>query len=101
MTSEVKGEELKAKLKDQRWRLDNLYKVVNKKGTVETFKMNQHQRRFYDEMWYCNLILKARQLGMTTFIQILFLDHALFTSNIKCGVIVSYRQLKQAASDQT
>lgn len=85
--SKLNKAELIKNLKDQRWRLNNLYKVVDKRGEVVRFKMNRHQERFYNEMWYCNLILKARQLGMTTLIQILFLDHALFTSNIKCGVI--------------
>ncbi len=34
-----------------------------------------------------NLILKARQMGITTFICILFLDAAVFNSNTHCGII--------------
>lgn len=74
-------------LGNQLWRLNNLYTVIDKEGRSVKFEMNAHQEAFYHEMWYCNLILKARQLGYTTFVQIFFLDQALFTSNTKCGVI--------------
>ncbi len=49
--------------------------------------MNQAQVRLYNEMWYRNLIPKARQLGMTTFIQIFILDRCLFNDNTNAGVI--------------
>jgi hypothetical protein len=42
-------------------------------------------------MWYMNVILKARQLGMTTFICIFFLDQALFNSYTSCGIIAHNR----------
>src|SRR5262249_16471330 len=35
----------------------------------------------------CNLILKARQLGFTTFIQLFMLDACLFNSNVRAGTI--------------
>jgi hypothetical protein len=38
-------------------------------------------------MHYFNVILKARQLGFSTFILIYMLDAALFNSNHQCGVI--------------
>ena len=34
-----------------------------------------------------NIILKARQLGFTTLIAIPWLDTALFTPNMRCGII--------------
>lgn len=49
--------------------------------------MNWAQSRLLKFMWFLNLILKARQLGFTTFICIFFLDTALFTPNTKCGII--------------
>ena len=39
------------------------------------------------ELHYLNVILKARQLGFTTFIQLFMLDACLFNSNIRAGTI--------------
>jgi hypothetical protein len=36
---------------------------------------------------YCNLILKARQLGFSTFIQVWMLDQCIFNSNVRAGTI--------------
>ena len=74
-------------LADEEFRLNNLYKVKNKQGEVVTFQMNWAQRALYKGMWYLNIILKARQLGMTTFIQIFMLDRCLFNENTRAGVI--------------
>lgn len=49
--------------------------------------MNEAQEELYREMWYQNLILKARQKGFTTFICLFILDCALFNSNVECGII--------------
>ena len=51
------------------------------------FKPNEAQLRFMKRLWTRNLILKARQLGFTTLIAILWLDHALFNANQNCGII--------------
>ena len=72
---------------DVRWRLDNLYSITDKQGAVVPFKMNWAQEALFDEMHYLNLILKARQLGFTTFIQLLMLDACVFNSNIRAGTI--------------
>ncbi|EZJ64316.1 pyruvate/2-oxoglutarate dehydrogenase complex, dihydrolipoamide acyltransferase domain protein, partial [Escherichia coli 2-005-03_S4_C2] len=34
-----------------------------------------------------NIILKARQLGFSTAIDIYFLDQALFIPHLKCGIV--------------
>lgn len=49
--------------------------------------MRAAQRFLFENMWYLNIILKARQLGFSTAIQIFLLDYALFNDNKKCGVI--------------
>lgn len=77
---------------DPVWRLHNLYKIMVKEdeddeGLVLTFKPNRAQRRLMKRLHYRNLILKARQLGFTTFICILFLDYCLFTPNVRAGII--------------
>lgn len=84
------------KLGDWKWRLNNLYKIVATetdddgnvtKSEVLTLRMNGAQERLFDGMWHKNVILKARQLGMTTFVMIFMLDQCLFNENISCGVI--------------
>jgi len=63
---------------------------------VIPFKPNRAQRRFIKRLWNRNLILKARQLGFTTLIAIIWLDHALFNSNQRCGIIA--QNLKAAGA---
>lgn len=81
------GERLKERLSDRYWRLNNLYYIKDKSGKKVKFKMNWAQNKIYNEVWYFNIILKARQLGFTTFIMIYFLDACLFNSNHSAGVI--------------
>lgn len=75
------------RLADPYWRLNNLYYIVDKQGKKKLFRMNWAQEQLYKGMWYCNVILKARQLGMSTFVCMLFLDRCLFNSNVAAGVI--------------
>jgi hypothetical protein len=72
---------------DVLWRLNNLYWITDKDGKKVSFRTNWAQQRFVEDMHYLNLILKARQLGFTTFIQLFMLDACLFNSNIRAGVI--------------
>lgn len=74
-------------LKDPYWRINNLYCIVNKRGTKQRFKLNWAQQALYNDMWYCNIILKARQLGISTFISLLFLDRCLFNENVSAGIL--------------
>jgi hypothetical protein len=81
-------------LKNPMWRISHLYKIIVKDedeeesdGLVMLFKPNRAQRRFIERMWHRNIILKARQLGFSTLIAILWLDHALFNANVSCGII--------------
>ena len=87
MTSKNEIERAKLLLSDRKWRLDNLYYITNKRGEKQLFKRNWAQSQLYDELHYCNIVLKARQLGITTFISLLFLDIALFNPNVCCGII--------------
>ncbi|KAL8195931.1 UNVERIFIED_CONTAM: hypothetical protein K2H54_000160 [Gekko kuhli] len=45
------------------------------------------QELLFRTMWYLNIVLKARQLGFSTAIDIYLLDEALFNKNLKCGII--------------
>jgi hypothetical protein len=72
---------------DWRWRLTNLYWIIDKDGRRQRFEMNWAQEALFNQMHYMNVILKARQLGFTTFIQIFMLDAAVFNSDIRAGTI--------------
>lgn len=79
--------DLESTLGNQYWRLNNLYHIVNKDGKDQIFKMNSAQEDFFKNRSNRNIILKARQLGFSTLIQIYMLDCALFNSNMRCDVI--------------
>lgn len=104
MTRMIDATELAAKLDDPYWRLSNLYQIITKgsddeddEGLVIDFKPNRAQRRFMVRLWNRNVILKARQLGFTTLIAILWLDTALFSKDpIRCGVIAQDRETAES-----
>lgn len=94
------AEILAENLADPMWRLSNLYKIIIKgddeeDGLVIQFKPNRAQRRLLARLWHRNIILKARQLGFTTLICMLWLDTAAFSKEpMRCGIIA---QDKEAA----
>src|SRR5262249_41561711 len=59
-------EAIKGRFLSREWRLDNLYFIQNERGEVVRFVRNESQRAFWDNAWYLNAILKARQLGFST-----------------------------------
>lgn len=84
-------DELKEKLGDRWWRLNNLYYVKDKRGKKVLFQPNAVQTEIHDGLWFFNIIPKARQLGITTFFAILYLDQILFSENQTAGII-AHRQ---------
>lgn len=84
-------------IKDKRWRMDNLYFIVTKDGKKELFRMNRAQVHFFDNylskpgaIYHRHVILKSRQLGFTTFIDIFILDEILFNTN-KDGIVIAHK----------
>ena len=83
-------------IKNQKWRLDNLYFIVTKDGDKIVFSMNRAQKHFYDTYintphpFYRHVILKSRQLGFTTFIDLFILDSILFNPN-KEGIVIAHK----------
>lgn len=83
---------------DPAWRLrSGLYKIIVKDndddpGMVIPFRPNRAQQQFLDDLHGRNIILKARQLGFTTLIAMVWLDHALFNENQRCGIIAHDRE---------
>lgn len=79
--------ELWTNLKDRKWRLANLYYIKDKRGKKVLFKANWAQRAILSGMWFFMIILKARQIGITTLMCILYLDQILFSENKTAGII--------------
>ena len=78
---------LKGRLDNPLWRLNNLYWIENKGGGIQRFRMNAAQKRLHENLWTRNVVLKARQLGISTYVAMLMLDCCLFTPNFHAGII--------------
>lgn len=84
------------------WRITSgeLYKIITKKnsddpdaeGVVVPFIPNAEQMELLNNLWHRNIILKARQLGFTTLVSIMWLDHALFNAHQRCGIIAHKKE---------
>jgi len=73
---------------DKRARLlDGFYRIKGKDGKVIPFRANDDQQRFLGERHGMDVVLKARQKGFTTVIQLDMLDDCLFQPNTAAGVI--------------
>jgi len=79
--------EIKLYLGDPKWRLNNLYYIKDEHGHKVLFKFNEVQEYLYENLWYWNIVPKARQLGITTFFSILYLDQVLFSENQTATII--------------
>ncbi|UOH16922.1 terminase [Acinetobacter sp. NyZ410] len=92
-------DELEKLLSDPWQRLTSgfLYQILIKgdedtEGLKAPFMPNEHQLDFMNNLWYRNIILKARQLGFTTLIAIYYLDCCLFgEGNIRAGMVAQDR----------
>ena len=76
-------------IEDKKWRMDNLYYIITKKGEKNLFRMNKAQADFFElsKRFYRFIILKSRQLGFTTFIVLWIFDEILFNKNKEAAII--------------
>jgi len=85
------SEEAAKLLMDKEWRLSHLYKILDKNGKLITFRPNEEQLYVLRDIVMGGvskyIILKARQLGMTTFHLINDLDSCIFTPNYRAGIV--------------
>jgi hypothetical protein len=97
--------ELIEKLRDPEFRLYSgaFYRIIVKgdddddDGLVMPFKPNRAQRKLMQKLWHRNVICKARQLGFSTLICILWLDTAMFSKEpIRCGIIAQDREAAES-----
>src|SRR5271157_5398438 len=83
---------LKEIFRDPLKRINALYYIINKEGQRIKFKCNWAQLEFFENKHCLNIVLKARQLGISTFMGIYFLDKCLTKSNISAGIICHTRE---------
>lgn len=102
-TQEERDAIIRDHLADREWRLSNLYKIVTKEegedgeGLVVTFKPNKAQRKLMSKLHNRNLTLKARQMGITTLVSVLWLDTALFSPEpMYLGIIAHEREAAES-----
>jgi len=76
-------------LNDKKWRMSNLYWILDKEGEKVKFVPNAVQEDFLYKMTTHSrtIVLKSRQHGLSTCCLIDFLDNCLFTQNHKTYVI--------------
>lgn len=74
-------------MKSREWRLEHLYWILDAQGQKVQFQLKPAQRKLLRKMKLRNVILKARQLGFTTFIDVLLLDICIFTENYRGSII--------------
>ena len=84
--------EIKERFENKYWRLNNLYQIIDKKGKKVRFQFNSQQERLFNDLWYLNILLKARQFGGTTFVDIYFLDECIFNANVESGIIAHNKE---------
>ena len=77
------------RLHDQKYRLNNLYHIIDRNGNDIPFVMNHVQEDVYNGLHNRNVILKARQLGMSTWAVLYLIDSCIWEESTSCG-IVSY-----------
>lgn len=75
---------------------DGFYSVQDESGASVPFRLRDTQEQFLTEQHGFDLILKARQLGFTTVIQLDYLDDCLFIPNTAVGVIAHNREDAEA-----
>lgn len=72
---------------DPLWRISNLYWITDKTGQRVKFQPNEAQLEYLNNATTEDLILKARQLGITTLMCIVGLDEAIFLDDFRVAII--------------
>lgn len=86
---------LKQCMGDKAWRLNNLYHIINEAGQKVKFHLRPPQLKFLLERHGLDDILKSRQHGFSTLIDLDILDDVLFLPDLRCGIIAQTRDHAQ------
>ena len=92
MTRSRHEAEMIRQLSDPQWRIRNIYSIKDKEGRIIKFVPNEAQEQLLQSISRLNVILKARQRGFSTLIQLMGLDTCLFNENQSAGIISSNLQ---------
>lgn len=86
---QAKTKTIKEQMSSRRWRINNLYHIIDELSRDIVFKLATRPvlEQFFNSMWFWNLILKSRQHGITTLIDLFMLDACLFNDNVHAGII--------------
>jgi len=80
-----------ARCKDPVWRLHNLYRITDKSGREIDFVPTPPQAQLIDAIYKQgkkrHIILKARQLGFSTLIDLILFDAAYWTENTSAAIV--------------
>lgn len=78
-------------LSDPVWRLHNLYKIVDKLGREVPFRPTREQSQIIEAVYHKgqkrHVILKARQMGFSTLIELMILDATYFGENVQASIV--------------
>ena len=74
-------------LDDRLWRTNNLYRILTREGLDIPFRLNWCQNILANDMWYREIVIKGRQQGISTYLQLYPLDRAFFHKNFVGGII--------------
>lgn len=69
------------------WRMNNIYTVKNKQGKMVKFRMNPLQRKIAECVHNRKIVLKSRQVGISTYHLLYNLDDCIFEDNRTNGVM--------------
>jgi hypothetical protein len=76
-----------SRLMDKNWRINNLYFIKDPDGNKIKFQLNWAQK----DLLACThpniIVLKCRQIGITTYFSLLLLDAVLWQDNVQAGII--------------
>lgn len=89
--AELSAKDIYDNIDDTTWRLNNLYKITNKRKETITFKPNYAQSFLRASKKRFKAVLKARQLGISTERLLYYLDKTIFKEN-QTTCIIAHEQ---------
>jgi len=74
------------------FRLNEFYRIKDKHRNIIPFKFNKFQDSLYQKMIAKDIILKSRQVGVSTFWLLYYLDDCIFNDNTTTGILAHKRE---------
>lgn len=87
LTAEQRNEVIRRWAHDKWWRVSTKYSVKNEDGRIVPFRPRPVQATMANNMHSRNIVLKSRQHGATTLMNVWFVDECIFQANTGCAFI--------------